>query len=134
LAAADRIVGQRAYGGVLIIRAEVGHRDVRFLVDTGCAVTTLTPGAVQRLRLDRNLFTGRRVLFTAAGTSVAVPTGRIPSLRLGSVELRDVEVALLDAPAGVHVDGLLGVNVLDRFLATFEFRRSTLELRPESGR
>jgi predicted aspartyl protease len=73
-------------------------------------------------------------LFTAAGTSVAVPTGRIPSLRLGSVELRDVEVALLEAPAGVHVDGLLGVNVLDRFRATFEFRRATLVLRPESGR
>jgi clan AA aspartic protease (TIGR02281 family) len=134
LAAADRIVGLRRYGGVLIIQVRLGDLGVRFLVDTGCAVTTLTPEAVERFRLDRNLFTGRRILFTAAGTSVAVPAGRIPSLRLGSVELRNIEVALLDLPAGIHVDDLLGVNVLDRFRATFEFRRATLVLRPDPAR
>jgi clan AA aspartic protease (TIGR02281 family) len=134
LAAADRIVGRRDYGGVLIVRADLGGLWAEFLVDTGSAVTSLTPRAVERLRLDRNRFTGRRVVFTAAGTSMAVPTGRIPSLRLGSVELRNVEVALLDLPAGVHVDGLLGVNVLDRFRATFEFRRATLVLRPDPAR
>ena len=65
---------------------------------------------------------------------MVVPTGRIPSLRLGAVEVRDLEVALLDLPAGVSLDGLLGVNVLDRFRVTFEFRSATLVLRPDSGR
>jgi hypothetical protein len=62
---------------------------------------------------------------------MAVPLGRIPNMRLGSAELRDVEVALLELAPGVHLDGLLGVNVLDRFRATFEFRSATLVLRPE---
>ncbi len=70
-------------------------------------------------------------MFTAAGTSTTVATGRIPSLRIGGVELRDLEIALLELAPGVHLDGLLGVNVLDRFRATFEFRSATLVLRPE---
>jgi predicted aspartyl protease len=103
-------------------------------VDTGCAVTSLTPRAVNRLGLDRNQFTGRRVVFTAAGTSMVVPTGRLGSLRLGAVEVRNVEVALLDLSGDVNLDGLLGVNVLDRFRVTFEFRHATLVLRPNPDR
>ena len=49
-----------------------------------------------------------------------VPTGRIASLRLSAVEVRNLEVALLDLPAGVSLDGLLGVNVLERFRVTFD--------------
>jgi clan AA aspartic protease (TIGR02281 family) len=131
LAASDRIIGQRAYGGVLILRAQVDQLWVRLLVDTGCAITSLTSEAAQRLGLDRSHFTGRRTVFTAAGTTMTVPTGRLGSLRLGAAELRNIEVALVDLPASVNIDGLLGVNVLDRFRVTFEFRRATLVLRPE---
>jgi predicted aspartyl protease len=88
---------------------------------------------VSRLVLDRSHFTGRRRIFTAAGTYATVPTGRIARLRLGSADLRNVEVAILDLPVGANVDGLLGVNVLDRFRVTFEFRRATLVLRPDRG-
>ena len=84
--------------------------------------------------MDRRRFSRQRVVFTAAGTSITVPVGRLDSLRLGGAELRDVEVALLDVPAGVNLDGLLGVNVLDRFRVTFEFRRATLVLRPDPAR
>jgi len=65
---------------------------------------------------------------------MTVRTCRIPSLRLGTHELRNIDVALLDLPAGVNLDGLLGVNVLDRFRVTFEFRRATLVLRPDPTR
>jgi predicted aspartyl protease len=84
-----------------------------------------------RLGLDRSTFTGRRVVFTAGGASMAVPTGRIPTLQLGAAELPNVEIALIDLPAEVTVDGLLGVNVLDHFRVTFDFRHATLVLRPE---
>ena len=73
-------------------------------------------------------------MFTAAGTYVTVPTGRIERMRLGAAEVRNVEVAILDLPANVNLDGLLGVNVLVRFRVTFEFRRATLVLRPERPR
>jgi predicted aspartyl protease len=63
-----------------------------------------------------------------------MPTGRIARLRLGAADLRNVEVAILDLPASVNLDGLLGVNVLERFRVTFEFRRATLVLRPDPGR
>ena len=119
---------------MLIVRAQVSDQWVNLLVDTGCTVTSLTREAVDRLGLDRSRFTGRRIVFTAAGTSMAVPTGRLDSLRLGAAHLRNVEVALVDLPASVNLDGLLGVNVLDRFRATFEFRRATLVLRPEPPR
>jgi predicted aspartyl protease len=136
LAASDRVVGRRDYGGVLIVRARLGPRQAlaEFMVDTGCVYTSLTPHAVERLGLDRRQFTGRRRIFTAAGTSMIVPTGPLASLRLGAVEVRNLEVALLDLPAGVSLDGLLGVNVLERFRVTIEFRSATLVLRPEQGR
>ena len=134
LAAADRIAGRRAYGGVLIVQAQFGRFQAELLVDTGSALTSLTPQAVDRMHLDRSHFSGQRVVFTAAGTSIAVPVARINSLRLGAAELRDVEVALLDLPAGLNLDGLLGVNVLDRFRVTFEFGRPTLVLRPDPAR
>ena len=107
---------------------------MQLLVDPGAAVTTLTPEAVERLTLDRSRFTGRRVIFTAAGTYMTMPTGRIGRLRLGAADLRNVEVAILDLPASVNLDGLLGVNVLERFRVTIEFRRATLVLRSEPGR
>ncbi len=72
-------------------------------------------------------------MFTAAGTYVTVPTGRIDRLRLGAADLRNVEVAILDLPGRVNLDGLLGVNVLHRFRVTFEFRRAILVLRPDAG-
>jgi len=119
---------------VLIVRAQIEDAWAEFLVDTGCVITSLTPEAVGRLGLELSRFTGQRVMFTAAGTSITVRTGRITSLRLGGAEVRDLEVGLLDLPAGVNLDGLLGVNVLDRFRVTFEFRRATLVLRPEPPR
>jgi predicted aspartyl protease len=116
---------------VLIVEAQIGRFQVDPLANSGAALTALTSEAVDRLLLDRSRFTGRRIVGTAGGTSIAVPTGRVDSLRLRGIELRDVEVAILDLPPGMNVDGLLGVNVLDRFRATFEFRRSTLVLRRE---
>ena len=107
---------------------------MELLVDPGAAVTTLTPGAVERLALDRSRFTGRRRIFTAAGTYATMPTGRVARLRLGAAELRNVEVANLDLPDRVNIDGLLGVNVLERFRVTIEFRHATLVLRPDPGR
>jgi clan AA aspartic protease (TIGR02281 family) len=134
LAAADRIVGRREFGGVLVVPAKVDLSPVRLIVDTGASVTALTPQAVERLALDRSRFTGRRSIFTAAGTYMTVPTGRIARLRLGAADIRNVEVAILNLSAGVNIDGLLGVNVLDRFRVTFEFRSATLVLRPEPNR
>jgi hypothetical protein len=46
---------------------------------------------------------------------------------------RIVEVAHLDLPDTVILDGLLGVNVLDQWRTTIGFRRATLVLRPERG-
>ena len=89
------------------------------------------PQAIDRIGLDQARFSRQRVVFTAVGTSTTVATGRIPSLKSGGVELRDVEVALLELTPGVPLDGLSGVNVLDRFRATFECRSATLVLRPE---
>lgn len=134
LATSDRIAGQRQYGGVLVVPAYIGRFQARLLVDSGAALTALTPAAITRLRLDLTSFTGRRVMFTAAGTYVTVPTGRITRLRLGAADLRNVEVAILDLPGRVNLDGLLGVNVLDRFRVTFEFRRATLVMRPDPSR
>lgn len=37
----------------------------------------------------------------------------------------------MELAPGVNLDGLLGVNVLDHFRVTFDFRHAMLVLRPE---
>jgi len=43
--------------------------------------------------------------------------------------LSDVEVLVVSLPAELRVDGVLGVNFLERFRPTFEFEQAVLVLR-----
>ena len=131
LAASDRVVGRLDYGGVLIVRALLGFSWVELLVDTGSAITALTPRTIGRIGLDPSQFAGRREIATAAGTSRIVRASRVPILRLGGIVVRNVEISILDMPPGLNVDGLLGMNVLGQFRVTLEFRRAVLVLRPD---
>lgn len=57
------------------------------------------------------------------------PVIRLESLQIGSLSLHDVEALVLPFPRELRLDGLIGVNVLNRFRATFAFDERTLVLR-----
>jgi clan AA aspartic protease (TIGR02281 family) len=119
---------------VLLVPVIIGNQIVTMMVDTGAALTTLTPRAATQLGLDPSGFARRISIFAAGGATIELRVGQIRSLRVGAAELRDVDVGLLVLPEGVNFDGLLGINVLDRFRPTIDFRHATLILRPEPVR
>lgn len=57
------------------------------------------------------------------------PVVRLGSLQVGSQRVTDIDTLVISLPADLRIDGLLGVNFLQRFRPTFEFDRSTLVLR-----
>jgi predicted aspartyl protease len=57
------------------------------------------------------------------------PVVQVSSLQVGAQRLMEVEALVLAFPADLRIDGLLGLNVLGRLRATFEFDRATLVLR-----
>jgi aspartyl protease family protein len=119
LAEASGEADQQTKGGELRIRAaEDGHfwidgelngRAVRFLVDSGATVTTLTRATAARAGIAAGGGFGA-IVDTANGTTV-VERGRAETLRVGPIERRDV---------AVHISSTLGdTNVLGmNFLST----------------
>lgn len=125
----NRIAGQRAHGGVLLVPCLLlDTYRYWFLVDTGAATTMVTQRVAEEigLKLSHPL---RRQRVTSVHKSARAPMVRLSSLQLGSQRVTDLEVLVLTLPANLRFDGILGVNFLEQFHATFDFNHSILVLR-----
>jgi len=124
----DWIKGRRAHGGVLLVPCllQDSHR-YWFLADTGAAITMLSRQVADELGLDLS-HPLRRERIASVHRMAWAPVVRLDSLQVGSQRVTDIEVLVLSFPTDLRVDGLLGVNFLERFRPTFEFDRSTLIL------
>lgn len=125
----DRIGGRRAHGGVLLVPCLV-HDAYRygFLADTGAARTVISAEVAEEI--GRNLsspVTQERIV--SIHQMAWAPVILLQSLQLGAHRMTNVEALVLSLPADLRVDGLLGVNVLEKFRTTFEFDRGILVLR-----
>jgi aspartyl protease family protein len=96
--------------GHFITNGAVNGRSVRFLVDTGASVMTLSRKQAKRIGLRyKNGAPGR------ASTANGIVNGWLVSLdtvRIGTVTERNVRAMVIDGDLGV---GLLGMSFLDRF-------------------
>lgn len=110
---------QQVTGGELRIRAssdghfwvdgEVNGRPVRFLIDSGATVTTITRETAARVGVASG--GGFGVMVNTANGPVMVERGRAERLKIGPIEREDI---------GVHVSATLGdTNVIGmNFLST----------------
>lgn len=125
----DRISGRRVHGGVLLIPCLLHDAyHYWFLADTGAARTLLTPTVAEEIGLDPAAPI-RHERIASVHHVTRVPVVRLSSLQVGVQRLTEVEALGMALPADLRIDGLLGLNVLGRFRATFEFDRATLVLR-----
>lgn len=126
---ADRIQGQSRFGGILVVRCRLnGNYHGRFLVDTGAAITAITPVVAASLDLDLQETSHQQTVISVNQT-VQVPSVMLETFQVGPHEITHLEVTVLPLATRLQIDGLLGVNVLRRFRATFEFDQATLILR-----
>lgn len=125
----DRIQGRRAHGGVLLVPCSTNEAYRYWLLaDSGAARTMLAQQVAEEIELDlsRPL---RRERIASVHRIAWGPVLRLSSLQVGSQRATDLEVFVIPPPKDLRIDGILGVNFLERFRPTLEFDRSTLILR-----
>ena len=111
-----------------------GRGPFNFLVDTG-ANLSLSAQTAQKIGLP--LFGGSRVA-NAAGESAAAQYAMIADLRIGEAHVHQQNVQVLDLAHAVsgasrrHVDGVVGAEIMERFVSTFDFPNQSLTLSLDS--
>jgi clan AA aspartic protease (TIGR02281 family) len=126
---ADRIPGMSGYKGLLTVRCQVNEKyQGRFLVDTGATLTVISQKFAHEMKLDIT-HPIRQIQIASAHQMAQTPVVRLNSLQVGDKKVNNLEVLIVALPAALRVDGLLGVNFLEKFRVTFEFDQATLVLR-----
>lgn len=109
-------------------------RPAQLLLDTGASLTTLTFEAFQTIAAQADYeHVGSRMFHTASGISKG-DIYRFSQLQLGSFQLQNVDIAVLDFPMADNVHGLLGMNILGKFRFHIDQQNAVLELTPFSTR
>jgi predicted aspartyl protease len=128
-----RIPGYRAYGGVLIVSTLLNQeRRAYMMVDSGAAYCCITPEVARLLRYDLQGPMARRSIASAQGLEAEVPSFRLQSLQVEGIIVQMLEVLVVHFPPRLRIDGVLGVNFLERFRSTLDFDTATLILRARS--
>ena len=115
-------------GGPVVVDARLNGVSLRLLVDTGSDRTLISPAALARTGIDATA--GMPVRITgvtgtaATGTLVSVPSLDVAGARIGPVGV--VAYAVPDE----GIDGLLGRDVLDAFVVTFDPSAGRVVLTP----
>jgi len=116
-----------------IIRARInGGDEVYLLIDTGAAELYLDPEFADKIGVTRF---GETTGTYAGGKQAPTGHGRVESLQLGEITIRNLPVLLLPTsrlpvrPPEGQVDGVLGTSVLYHFFATLDYPGGKLILR-----
>jgi len=102
-------------------------RSIRLLIDTGASLTIFTPDVLGQ-RGIRYRDTGRRSVFNTANGPVEAPIYRLAALAVGEWYVRDLDIGVLSLGGGSGVDGLLGMNFLNRFQFFIDQNKALLRL------
>jgi aspartyl protease family protein len=109
----NKIVLTAGSGGHFITQGAINGRAVQFMVDTGA--TSIAMGADEARRLGIDYQKGQIARGNTANGSVTVYQVKLASVRIGDVEVYEVDAAVLPSHAG---NILLGNSFLGRFQMT----------------
>ncbi len=114
-----------------VVRVRIDGAEMRFLLDTGATtilnLSSFTSGRSKEIQVTS--WNG-----TAATSAREV---RLPELNLGSHQLHGLRLPAIDLSpigkaCGMRIDGILGVDLLDKMGVTIDLRRQVASLAPES--
>jgi aspartyl protease family protein len=121
----SQIVLTAGSGGHFFTGGSINGRAVQFMVDTGATMVAMGQADAERIGL--NYKSGQQGLVKTANGAVPVRRVALNSVRIGDVQVYNVEAVVLP----VQMDAiLLGNSFLTRFQMKRENDRLTLELRP----
>ena len=106
----DQLVLRSSRNGHFTLEAEVDGTPIDFMVDTGATTVVLSPADASRVGLNPATLDYNAVFETGNGrTRVALVT--LDELTIGSLDLYDVEAAVITKPMSMS---LLGMSALER--------------------
>ncbi len=120
----EAVVLEAGAHGRFTVAAWVDGTDIDFVVDTGASAVVLSPDDASRLDLHPSNLDYDTVFSTANG-EVRAAMVTLRELRIGPIELDDVEAAVFQSPMGMS---LLGMTALDR-LRSYEVQGNRMILR-----
>lgn len=118
----------------IVVRVTLNDsQTLRFLVDTGATQSILDQDVAGTL----GKFKASNISMTTGAGSVAMNYMNLDKVALGDVSLSNVPFAVtslasFDHLIGARPAGLIGANILKRFLITFDYEKKTLTLRDPS--
>jgi aspartyl protease family protein len=121
----NEVVLTAGLGGHFMAAGRINGKAVQFLVDTGATAVTLSQVDADRIGL--NYRQGGRIMAQTANGAVQAHIVTLSSVRVGDVEVANVQALVLPAPMS-HV--LLGNSFLTRFQMKRENDVMRLEKRP----
>ena len=112
-----------------VVRVKIGGNEMRFLLDTGA--TTI-------LNLRAFASGGAKEVEVSSWSGTAATSARevrLPELALGSHRLKDLRLPAIDLSpigkaCGGRVDGILGVDLLDKMGVTIDLKRQVASMGP----
>jgi clan AA aspartic protease (TIGR02281 family) len=112
---------------VILLNVRLNERVlVRMLLDTGAKYTLITPEVAKRLGLD--LASGHQVPVATATRVEKVVVTNVAQVDVQGLVLSDVETGIIPLPAGLGVDGLLGMSFLKHCRMVLDMPNRILEL------
>lgn len=111
-----------AEDGHFWVNGEINGQEVRFLVDSGATVTTISRETADRAGIQSR---GGAVMTETANGNVLVDRGRAERVKLGPIERSDIGVAI----ARGDTINVIGMNLLST-LSRWSVENRTLVLRP----
>lgn len=123
-------------GSSILVPAEVEGKSVYFVFDTGATYTTLTGKFAQSAGIQPKKGYPQSVVQTANGPA-ATQFGLINTLELGGRNHHGVTFNVCDqCPTGTYkgkpLVGLLGMNVIGRYVTSFDDARGVIDMMPSS--
>lgn len=108
-----------------------GMKDLLFLLDTGATQTILDSQHARELNLANSINASKNLSITTGAGSMKMHSVRLDSLELGEIKLEDVSIASaklqsLSTMSQMEPAGLLGANILKRFLVTIDYDRQVV--------
>ncbi|MBI3561903.1 MAG: retroviral-like aspartic protease family protein [Gammaproteobacteria bacterium] len=98
-------------GGLYLIPGSINNQPVKLMIDTGASWVAMNAATARKLGINYR-YEGQQGVAGTAGGNVRVFLVKLESVRVGEIELKQVDGAVIDARASDDV--LLGASFLNR--------------------
>jgi hypothetical protein len=122
-----------------MVRVRIGSAELRFLVDTGAtsmlnlkSVRALKEGSAPRSQTKEIEVTSWSGTAATSAREVSIPEFALGNHRLQGLKLPAIDLSPIGKACGGPVDGILGVDLLDRMAVTIDLKRQIASLEVSS--